>query len=114
MELIIAYTFISRNKKLSYKLAEFYVLFKMVAFKIRFSMDMRKAMSKAKPNPSMTKPSPTILCVMINMKALITNRNKPSVRIVAGNVNKISRGRTRILTSAKMKLAKMAKPILST
>lgn len=83
-------------------------------FKIRFKIDIRNAMSNAIPKLSMTNPFPTILCVRINIKALIMNKNKPSVKIVAGNVNKTSRGRTSILTSAKMKLAKMAVPMLST
>lgn len=75
---------------------------------------MRKATSNATPKLSMTKPLPTILCVRINMRALMTNKNNPSVKIVAGRVNKISKGRTRILTSANIKLAIIAVPMPST
>ncbi len=44
---------------------------------------------------------PTKLSARRMMQALITKRNKPNVKIVAGRVNKTSNGFTKILSNPK-------------
>ena len=88
--------------------------FRTVEFKIRFKNAINKAIKSVEPNPSITKLSPIIRFVNKSISALITNKKKPSVRMVAGNVKIIRIGRTKTLTIAKTKLAKIAAPIFST
>lgn len=68
------------------------------------------AAKTAVKKPSMTKESPIIHAVNINVNALITNKKRPNVKIVIGNVNTTKIGRTIILTIDNSKLAKMAVP----
>ncbi len=75
---------------------------------------MKTASNNAVPKLSMTNPSPIILLVNKSISAFTTNKNNPSVTIVAGNVNSIRIGRMSILIIANTILASIAVPILST
>ncbi len=66
--------------------------------------------SSAVPNPPISNASPIIAAVIINVIALITKKNNPSVRIVTGNVKRIKIGRTNILRMERMRLAMNAAP----
>ena len=88
--------------------------FKTVALRIRFKIDMKIAISRADPKPSMINPSPITVFVSKSISALTTNKNRPSVTIVAGNVKKTKIGRTIIFANANTILARIAVPMLST
>jgi hypothetical protein len=62
----------------------------------------------AVPNPSILKESPITLCVIISVMALITNKNRPSVRNVTGRVSKIKIGLTNTFKIDRIKLAIIA------
>ena len=66
--------------------------------------------SSAVPKSSMLNESPMILWVIINVIALMTNKNAPSVNIVTGNVKKIRNGFTKTFKNDKMMLATIAAP----
>lgn len=73
-------------------------------------MDRITAASNAVPNPSMTNESPITACVIINVTALMTNKNRPKVKIVSGNVKIIRIGLTIIFSTDKMRAANKAVP----
>jgi hypothetical protein len=75
---------------------------------------MQTAINSAVPKLPMINPSPIILLVSKSISAFTTNKNNPSVRIVAGRVNNIKIGRTSILIIASTILARIAVPMLST
>jgi hypothetical protein len=64
------------------------------------SRDRRRLNNRAHKNPSTRNPC-TNLPASRTMMALITNRNKPNVRIVMGKVKMISRGFTNTFRIAK-------------
>ncbi len=80
----------------------------------RFNTDMHTAINNAVPKLPMMKPSPIIVLVNRSMSAFTTNKNNPSVTIVAGSVSKIKIGRMSILIIASTILARIAVPMLST
>lgn len=73
-------------------------------------MERITAAKSAVPNPSITKESPITPCVIINVNALITNKNSPNVKIVKGNVSMIKIGLTTTLSTAKINAANKAVP----
>ena len=60
--------------------------------------DSKTLNNSAQKNPSTAKPS-TNLSANKMIHALITNRNKPKVTMVAGNVKNIKSGRTNIFNN---------------
>lgn len=77
-------------------------------------MDIMTAISKAVPKLEISKEVPIILSVIVNVMALITNRNNPSVTKVTGNVKIIKIGLTRIFNIERIALAPTAAPKLDT
>ena len=65
--------------------------------------------NKAVKNPLTAKP-PTRFPATKIITALITNKNKPKVTMVAGNVKNISKGRTNILSNEITTATKIAVP----
>lgn len=61
-------------------------------------IDSKILNKKAQKNPLTAKPSTNLSANKI-IHALITNRNKPKVTMVAGNVKKIKSGRTNIFSN---------------
>lgn len=66
--------------------------------------------SRAIPNPSISNELPIIPSVISSVMALITNRNKPRVKIVTGRVKIMSMGFTKTFNIDKIKLAIIAEP----
>lgn len=85
-----------------------YFFSKTVFWMIKLTIDMMKARINASPNPDILKESPIMADVIMSVKALMTNKNKPNVRIVAGNVKIIKMGLTSILRIERTKLATIA------
>ena len=77
---------------------------------IKFTIDMMTDTRMAVPKPAISNESPMKPSVIINVIALITNRNRPSVRTVTGSVNMMRMGFTRMFKIDSMKLAPMAAP----
>ena len=75
---------------------------------------MRNAINNASPKLEISNKSPIILSVIINVSALITNKNNPNEMIVIGKVKIIKIGRTRIFNMDRTKLAPSAAPKPST
>jgi hypothetical protein len=90
------------------------LIFFLAGLRKRFNIDINTAINNAVPKLPMINPSPIILLVSNSISAFTTNKNNPSVRIVAGNVNNIKIGRTSILIIASTILARIAIPMLST
>src|SRR5690625_7372889 len=62
----------------------------------------------AVPKPSITNEASIKPCVIISVMALMTNRNRPSVKNVIGNVKIINIGFTSTFKMDKIKLASIA------
>lgn len=75
-------------------------------------MESSKPNSKAHQKPSTCMPS-TNFEANKTIKAVITNKNNPSVIIVKGIVSKTSSGRTNTFTNASTKANTMAVPYVS-
>ena len=79
-------------------------------FKSKLIIDITIDAIIAVPNPSITKVDPIRPCVIINVTALMTNRNSPSVTTVIGNVKITRIGFTITFNIDKIKLAINAGP----
>jgi len=69
----------------------FYLSFPIIAYKIDCDKDNTRLNNKAVKKVSTVKP-PTILVQIKIIIALITNKNKPKVKTVSGNVSKTNIG----------------------
>src|SRR5699024_12070166 len=76
----------------------------------RFRIEMTTDAIIAVPKPSITNEASIRPCVIIRVMALMTNRNRPSVKNVIGNVKIISIGFTSTFNMDKIKLASIAVP----
>lgn len=76
----------------------------------KLANDIMIAVNNAIPKPLISNELPIRLSVSISVTALMTNRNKPRLRIVTGKVRRIKNGRTRIFRTDRMKLAPTAAP----
>jgi hypothetical protein len=71
---------------------------------------MKMEARRAVPKPSILKASPIIAWAIINVTALMTNKNVPRVKTVIGNVNNIRNGFTKTFNTDKIILATIAAP----
>lgn len=85
----------------------FYRMERTALFKIIVIIEIKIDATIARPNESMWKPSRKF-SVSINTPALITNKNKPNVKIVIGSVNIINKGFTRTFKIDKINPASKA------